>query len=267
MPLSDLQRDYLDAMGIAVWRQRTPADAPAVAQAPQDAPPEADEAPAATASRSAALEARPADPVPPAATVDATPARFDVSGAGWAELEAKVSACTACRLCEGRTKTVFGRGDRSADWMIVGEGPGAEEDRQGLPFVGRAGQLLDRMVKAAGFDREAVYVANVVKCRPPGNRDPKPDEAAACRAYLERQIALVQPKLILAVGRVAAQHLLDSTEPLGRLRGCLHTLGSSPGVPVAVTYHPAYFLRSPSAKGKTWDDLKMALDATEAGSS
>lgn len=179
-----------------------------------------------------------------------------IAGMDWDALAAAVKACTACRLRAGCTQTVFGVGDRKAEWMVIGEGPGADEDRQGEPFVGRAGQLLNSMLTAVGLKREAVYIANIVKCRPPGNRDPAPDEAAACRPFLDRQIALIQPKLILALGRIAAQNLLDTQAPIGRLRGSVHDLG---GIPVVVTYHPAYLLRSPGEKRKAWADLQFAV--------
>lgn len=174
----------------------------------------------------------------------------------WAALKEAVGACTACGLRGGCTQTVFGVGDEHAKWMIIGEAPGADEDRQGEPFVGRAGQLLDSMIVALGLRREQVYIANVLKCRPPGNRDPKPEEALLCRPFLERQIALVQPKIILAVGRIAAQNLLQTETPIGRLRGTVHRLGA---VPLVVTYHPAYLLRSPGEKRRAWADLKLAL--------
>ncbi len=184
----------------------------------------------------------------------------DSTAMDWAQLEKTVARCHACDLHRGRTQTVFGTGDRQARWMIVGEAPGAEEDRRGEPFVGRAGQLLNAMLQAAGFRRPDVYIANIVKCRPPDNRDPRPDEAASCSGYLDRQIALVEPQLILAVGRVAAQRLLKCETPVGRLRGRLHRYGESPGVPVVVTYHPAYLLRSPREKQKVWQDLLFALE-------
>ncbi len=252
VPVSPRQRRVLSAMGITVWRGRPAADEPAVPVTPA----------AAGDGRAEPLVARATPDTAPG--LPAAQASHPVADLDWAALEARVAACQACELHLGRTRAVFGRGDRNASWMIVGEGPGAEEDRQGLPFVGRAGQLLDRMVRAAGFDREAVYVANVVKCRPPNNRDPRTDEAASCLPFLDRQIALVRPSLLLAVGRVAAQRLLDSDAPVGRLRGRVHRYGTDPGVPVVVTYHPAYLLRSPAAKAKAWDDLKMALDLTEA---
>lgn len=176
---------------------------------------------------------------------------------GWPELRERVAACTLCMLHETRTQTVFGVGNESADWMIIGEAPGAEEDRRGEPFVGRAGKLLDEMLRSVGLDRQRVFIANILKCRPPNNRDPAADEAASCRAYLDRQIALVDPKLILAVGRIAAQHLLETDAPLGRLRGQKHYLNGGQR-PVVVTYHPAYLLRSPTQKRKAWQDLCLA---------
>jgi DNA polymerase len=173
----------------------------------------------------------------------------------WDELRTTVAACTSCSLHTSRTQTVFGVGDPQADWMIIGEAPGAEEDRRGEPFVGRAGKLLDEMLRAVGRSRDRVFIANILKCRPPNNRDPKAEESAACRGYLQRQIELVEPKIILAVGRIAAQLLLETDEPVGRLRGSRHQLGDTP---LVVTYHPAYLLRSPTQKRKAWDDLRLA---------
>ena len=180
----------------------------------------------------------------------------------WPTLRASVTNCQLCTLHKSRTQTVFGTGDTQADWMIVGEAPGANEDRQGEPFVGRAGQLLNNMMAAVGLPRNAVYISNVLKCRPPNNRDPKPEESALCRGYLERQIALIQPKLIIVVGRIAAHNLLNVTTPLGRLRGQLHTLPNS-DIPVLVTYHPAYLLRQPLEKRKAWQDLQLARQAMQ----
>ena len=180
----------------------------------------------------------------------------------WAELKASVAACTACQLAKGRTHTVFGVGDEAADWLFVGEGPGAEEDAKGEPFVGQAGKLLDNMLAAIGLARvQNVYIANVVKCRPPGNRNPEPGEAAACAPYLERQIALIQPKLIVALGKVAAQNLLGRDASIASLRGKLH---QSHGVPLIVTYHPAYLLRSLSDKSKAWQDLCFARSTMQS---
>ncbi len=179
------------------------------------------------------------------------------SGLDWAQLRERVAGCTRCVLSATRTQTVFGVGNTQADWLIVGEAPGADEDRQGEPFVGRAGQLLNSMLRAIGLSREQVFIANVLKCRPPGNRDPAPQEVAECLPYLERQIALIKPKIMLAVGRIASQALLHTDVPLGRLRQQVHAFGSS-RVPLVVTYHPAYLLRTPVDKRKAWEDLKFA---------
>jgi len=196
-------------------------------------------------------------PVAEPSTASAASAVDAVPGLDWEPLEAAVAACTRCTLCQTRTRTVFGTGDRHARWMFIGEAPGAEEDRQGEPFVGRAGQLLTSMIRAIGLSREDVYIANVLKCRPPGNRDPKPEEVAHCRGYLERQIELVAPAIVIAVGRIAAQNLLATEVPLARLRGRVHALGER-GWPLVVTYHPAYLLRSPGEKRKAWADLLFA---------
>lgn len=232
---SERQRKaYLDALGIDVFEPR-----------------EADEA--------LEDEVTSADDAAAPAPVE-QPARVrspDESG-DWAELRQAVSACTRCALHESRTQTVFGVGNPAADWLIVGEAPGAEEDRRGEPFVGRAGKLLDEMLRAIGLDRQTVFIANILKCRPPNNRDPAAAEATACRSYLDRQIELIQPKIILAVGRIAAQQLLGRDDAVGKLRGTVHRLD---GIPVVVTYHPAYLLRSPGQKAKSWRDLCLAMSA------
>jgi uracil-DNA glycosylase family 4 len=176
----------------------------------------------------------------------------------WGGLREQVATCTACeQLCRARTQTVFGVGNTRAEWLIIGEAPGADEDRQGEPFVGRAGQLLNSMLLAIGLPRETVFIANVLKCRPPGNRDPRPEEVANCLPFLSRQIALLKPKVMLAVGRIAAQNLLATDAPLARLRGKLHRFGEA-GTPLVITYHPAYLLRTPADKRKAWEDLKFA---------
>ena len=224
------RRAYLQAMGIDVW-------------VPRDAEEPGESAGGPSGPNEFAAEAAPAE--------------------NWDELRDCVAGCTRCELSQSRTNTVFGVGNRDADWMIIGEAPGAEEDRQGEPFVGRAGKLLDQMLVAIGESRENVFIANILKCRPPNNRDPKPAEAAACRAYLEQQIAMVRPKIILAVGRIAAQNLLACDDPVGRMRGRPHDLN---GIPLVVTYHPAYLLRSPSQKQKSWSDLCLAARlAAEVG--
>jgi len=224
-PREAQRRAYLEALGIDVW-----------------------------ALRGAAPEAVGAE--------EPAGVRRDVSQAGWGELREVVAGCTLCPLHQTRTQTVFGVGSETARLMIVGEAPGAEEDRRGEPFVGRAGKLLDEMLRSVGLDRNTVFIANTLKCRPPNNRDPAAPEAAACRAYLDRQIALLDPALILAVGRIAAQLLLSTDAPLGRLRGRKHDLNDGQ-IPVLVTYHPAYLLRSPSQKRKVWQDLCVARSMLE----
>jgi DNA polymerase len=187
--------------------------------------------------------------------------------AAWKSLQQRVAACTACGLRATCTQTVFGVGNRRATWMVIGEAPGADEDRQGEPFVGRAGKLLNEMLLAIGLRREEVYIANLLKCRPPNNRDPRPEEAAQCEGFLQEQVALVRPRIILAVGRIAAQNLLKTDITIGRLRGQRFEYGDD-GVPLVVTYHPAYLLRSPGEKRKAWDDLRFArslLAQTDAG--
>jgi len=179
----------------------------------------------------------------------------------WPELKVKVAGCTDCKLRPGCTQTVFGVGDEKAQWMLVGEAPGSEEDRLGEPFVGQAGRLLDNMLAALSLDRgRNVYIANVLKCRPPGNRNPEPDEVAACSPHLLRQIELIRPKLILAMGRFAAQTLLGTDATIASLRGKVHQYA---GVPLIVTYHPAYLLRNLPDKAKAWADLVFAAKTIE----
>jgi uracil-DNA glycosylase family 4 len=183
--------------------------------------------------------------------------RSEIMSMDWAALKLRVAGCMDCPLHQKRTKTVFGVGDENADWLFVGEGPGAEEDARGEPFVGQAGKLLDNMLPAIGLKRGAnVYIANAVKCRPPGNRNPEPGEALACEPYLHRQIELIQPKLIIALGKIAAQNLLATDASIGSLRGRLHRYR---GIPLIITYHPAYLLRSLSEKAKAWEDLCFAV--------
>jgi uracil-DNA glycosylase family 4 len=180
----------------------------------------------------------------------------------WAPLVAAVRECTKCGLHRGRKQAVFGVGRRDAELMVIGEAPGAEEDRQGEPFVGPAGQLLNAMLRAIGRERADVYIGNILKCRPPNNRDPKPEEAATCTPYLERQIELIRPRAILALGRIAAQWLLQSDAPIGRLRGRVFRYGDLQ-TPLIASYHPAYLLRSPLAKAKAWQDLRMIRELLE----
>ena len=233
--------------------------------------------PAAERGRASAPAARPApDPdfapdarVPPGAerpaaapgpeTAPAGAGRGPVSALPWPELEGAVAACVACPLHLSRHRTVFGTGARDADWMVIGEGPGANEDRQGEPFVGRAGRLLGAMLFALGLSREEVFITNTVKCRPPGNRDPAPAETERCGPFLDRQIELLAPRVILAAGRIASQAILDTNAPLARLRGREHVYPRGDlSVPVVATYHPAYLLRTPSAKRAAWEDLCLA---------
>ncbi|MCW5623929.1 MAG: uracil-DNA glycosylase [Burkholderiales bacterium] len=179
----------------------------------------------------------------------------------WEPLAATVADCRACKLCTGRNRTVFGVGDRAADWLFVGEGPGAEEDQRGEPFVGQAGRLLDNMLAAIALKRgDDVYIANIVKCRPPNNRNPEPGEAAACRPYLQRQIELLRPRLIVALGKVAAVNLLGRDASIASVR---RQLLDYRGVPLIVTYHPAYLLRSLPDKAKAWEDLCFARDTMQ----
>jgi uracil-DNA glycosylase family 4 len=210
----------------------------------------------------APVEARATPDAPDTCVGAALPSAPDRAAAvttlDWDALEARVAGCELCRLCEKRTNTVFGVGDREADWMLIGEAPGENEDKQGEPFVGQAGKLLDSMLRALELERgRNVYIANVVKCRPPGNRNPEPDEVARCEPYLQRQVALVKPKLIVALGRVAAQNLLKTDASISSLRGRVHQYED---VPVVVTYHPAYLLRSLPDKAKAWADLCLAQD-------
>jgi DNA polymerase len=180
----------------------------------------------------------------------------------WRDFAADVDACTACGLFRGRRRSVPGVGDPNAQWLFVGEGPGAEEDAKGEPFVGQAGKLLDSMLAALGLARGAnVYIANVVKCRPPGNRTPEPAETAACRPYLDRQVALLRPRIIVALGKSAATTLLDVDATIGSLRGRVHDYG---GNPLVVTYHPAYLLRNLPDKAKAWEDLLLARRTLQA---
>lgn len=229
--------EYLRAIGIDVWVPKVSGEA---ANGP-------------TAGPHRAAGGRPAAPV-----AEPCPPELVNGAAAWEALRAEVLRCTRCALHTGRTQGVFGVGNPRAEWMVIGEAPGAEEDRRGEPFVGRAGQLLDAMLRAIGLSRaENVYIANILKSRPPGNRDPLPEEVAACLPYLRRQIAMVRPRLLLAVGRVAAQNLLGTEESLSRLRGRVHRFGEL-NTPLVVTYHPAYLLRSPADKRKAWEDLKFA---------
>jgi DNA polymerase len=273
------QRAMLAEMGVKVWAPR-PAAAPAADASPIPPPAAAPSPAPASAPASASVPSPvpspvpvpaaapvrlPAAPVAPAATAAAlSPRPAGIDTMDWPALQAAVAGCEACGLCRSRQNTVFGVGDVQADWMIVGEAPGENEDLQGEPFVGLAGQLLDNMLRAVGRSRsgqgaQGAYIANVLKCRPPANRNPQPAEVAQCEPYLARQVALVKPKIILAMGRFAVQSLLKTEEPIGRLRGRVHHYE---GVPVIVTYHPAYLLRTPADKAKAWVDLCLAMDTS-----
>lgn len=177
----------------------------------------------------------------------------------WPMIESQVSNCKKCSLHKGRNNTVFGDGNRNSDWFFIGEAPGKDEDLQGKPFVGRAGRLLSEVIFSMGLSREDVFIANILKCRPPDNRDPMPEEVQQCFPYLEKQIELVKPKIIVAVGRIAAHSLLGNDLPMGKLRGKIHGFGPSE-IPTLIIYHPAYLLRSPSQKKKVWEDLQLVND-------
>lgn len=287
MAWTERQHQLLRAMGLRLWSPPVAvppepaeavevsevveaAQAAAAVQGPAQAPGTA--RPAAP-PREPVVARRPA-PSPPAAgpAIDTGvhvpgPA---LAGMGWDALRETVAACRACGLCERRRQAVFGTGHPRASWLVVGEAPGEEEDRRGEPFVGASGQLLDRMLAALGLSRAAdgdhpaarrVYIANAVKCRPPGNRNPEPEELKRCEPFLVRQIELLRPRLILAMGRFAVRSLLHTDEPIGRLRGRVHR---SQGLPVVVTYHPSYLLRNLHEKARAWDDLCLAADTFEA---
>lgn len=269
-----LHAHYLGAMGIEVWRSRDAPTAPAAepppvegshagAPAGEATPPAAEDS---TRQDSSSGCASPSPHLPRGGghAGSGSPAQGAVEAAGleWGALQAKVKGCRACPLHETRSNTVFGVGDPGAELLIVGEAPGADEDRQGEPFVGRAGQLLDTMLAAIGLDRGRVFIANTIKCRPPGNRDPHIEESMQCRPYLLRQIELIQPRLILATGLVAAQNLLERDDSLARMRGRRHHFGPE-RIPLIISYHPAYLLRLPDQKGKAWQDLQQV--AAELG--
>ena len=244
--LSARQQHCLKGMGIPIWRERNHGGGERSDSSPAAAAGESDSitaAPPAPAAADAAAQPAPPQPSPPALD-------------SWDALTAAIHACQACELAQNCTQKVPGVGDRQADLLIVGEGPGHDEDIQGEPFVGRSGKLLDRMLAAIGIAREQVYITNIVKCRPPNNRDPKPEEALHCRAYLDAQIRLIAPKVILSVGRVSAHNLLGNNEPVGKLITRMHQLPGSE-VPLKVTYHPAYLLRNPTAKSIAWQDMKL----------
>ena len=275
---SDRQQAMLREMGVTLWlppqtdamplpeaamSEPVPSEvtAPVPAQAPVASP-----APAPV--RMSRPVAAPAEANSPSAPRPLAARPSGVAAMDWPALREAVAGCEACGLCRGRQNTVFGVGHAQAQWMIIGEAPGEQEDRQGEPFVGKAGQLLDNMLRAVGLTRaeagpeQQVYIANVLKCRPPMNRNPEPQEVAQCEPFLKRQVELVAPKLILAMGRFAVQSILQTGEPIGRLRGRVHAYH---GVPVVVTYHPAYLLRNPADKARSWDDLCLAREVLRGG--
>jgi len=259
MPWSERQVALLRGMGLRPWAP-VPVAVP-VASA------------VATTLEPSPLPVQPPVPAPPLVSAVAAPSAgaIDLAGLDWHALRQAVADCRACSLCTSRKQTVFGVGHPQAQWLVVGEAPGEQEDQQGEPFVGAAGQLLDRMLAALGLTRaedgpqgprQRVYIANTLKCRPPHNRNPAAEEMARCEPYLVRQIELLRPRLILAMGRFAVQALLRSDEPIGKLRGRVHRYQ---GVPLVVTYHPAYLLRNPPDKAKAWDDLCLAASVVEGG--
>lgn len=283
MPWTERQQALLQAMGLRLWTAPC-ADAPAAdaavdAEAAPALPPLAAASVVASAAATATASAATAPPRPrsaapqapaAAASLPAAPPRQrdGIASLDWPGLREAVAQCRACGLCESRTQTVFGVGHEQAHWMVVGEAPGEHEDRQGEPFVGAAGQLLDRMLAALQLSRQAdgdaphsVYIANTLKCRPPRNRNPSAEEMAQCEPFLVRQIELLKPRIILAMGRFAVQALLRSDEPIGRLRGRVHRYQ---GVPLVVTYHPAYLLRNLPDKARAWEDLCLAASTAEA---
>ncbi len=285
MPWTERQQAMLQAMGLRVWTpavDRAGADVCTLAEADADPgatarPATVREGPSVASGRAAAASPGPAGPaVRPAPAPMPLPGDDAARAAriatlDWPALREAVAGCQACGLGASRRQTVFGTGGTQAHWMVVGEAPGEQEDKLGEPFVGPAGRLLDQMLAALGLSRDAdgadpaqqVYIANTLKCRPPGNRNPAPDELARCEPFLQRQIALVRPRIILAMGRFAVHSLLRTNEAIGRLRGRVHVYE---GVPLVVTYHPAYLLRNLPDKARAWQDLCLAADTVEAQS-
>ncbi|MFO1265891.1 MAG: uracil-DNA glycosylase [Rubrivivax sp.] len=284
MPWSERRRAMLEEMGLRVWQPTLALPAVAPARRGQRPTPASAVAPDMGCGIGAGCGIEPAcsagnahggfapaasAALVPEPTAPASVLAADIATLDWADLRAAVAACRACTLCEKRKQTVFGVGHPQAHWMIVGEAPGEQEDAKGEPFVGAAGQLLDSMLAALGLARSAegdparrVFIANTLKCRPPGNRNPQPEEMQRCEPFLVRQIQLVRPRIVLAMGRFAVQALLRSSEPVGRLRGRVHRYE---GVPLVVTYHPAYLLRNLPDKARAWEDLCLAADVLERG--
>jgi uracil-DNA glycosylase len=264
MRWTERQHALLEAIGVRLWE---PGDATVAQPPPQQAEPPPSAMPVAPRPEPRVAPAPPSiaqqvSSVPlPLPALAPSGREAAIASMDWPLLRESVAACEACGLCKTRRQTVFGVGNEQAQWMIVGEAPGEQEDAQGEPFVGQAGKLLDNMLAAIGLTRseappaQQVFIANTLKCRPPRNRNPQPDELAACRPYLLRQVALLQPRIIVAMGRFAVSAMLGSDEAIGRLRGRVHRFGD---VPMIVTYHPAYLLRQLGDKAKAWEDLCLA---------
>jgi len=249
---SDRQREILQKIGIDVWKLR----AVDVADGEDSTEPDSQDS-----ARLSGVDPESGDdlhstPAGPVADSMVDPI-VDDTGQSLHSIEQAVSQCSKCELHHTRINTVFGCGNTHADWLFVGEAPGQNEDIQGQPFVGRAGKLLDMMIAALGMKREQVFIANVLKCRPPNNRDPLIQEIDQCEPYLHQQLALIKPKVIVALGRISAQALLKTTQPLGKLRGRVYRYGPN-DIPLVITYHPAYLLRSPEQKARAWEDLWQA---------
>jgi uracil-DNA glycosylase len=249
--LQSSQKAYLKAMGIELWRERR---SPAAEVFPANENTSAVKQ-AVSESGESAVEDKPTTRMPQATEAVTTPL---VSTLSWQDLRTTVAACQQCELADGRTKTVFGTGSQQASLMLISDAPDDAEDRSGEPFTGESGQLLSAMLKAIGFNRNQVYITNITKCKTPGNREPSAVESEHCLPYLKRQIELLQPSLILALGLTAAQRLLNTPSTLNRLRGQLHYVENI-NSPVVVSYHPAYLLRAPNEKRKAWEDLKMIM--------
>ncbi len=256
MAVTERQQQYLDAMGIQVWSKRQSSIPAAVSSSEISAVSTQQENVDVDKSEEGLIQA-PIKQEQGKSVVDQ-----------WQCLAKEVAQCMDCRqLCQHRTQTVFGVGNQRAEWMIIGEAPGVDEDLQGEPFIGQAGKLLNEMLLAVGLKRQQVYITNIIKCRPPNNRDPQSDEVSNCRGFLQRQITLIKPRIILALGHVAAQSLLDSDTPVGTLRGKIHSYHLAPSgnesLPLVVSYHPAYLLQSPTHKQQAWQDLRLAKQVVE----
>jgi uracil-DNA glycosylase len=267
MRWSERQIAMLAEMGIRLWPQAASAEPTEPVPEPVADPPAAMQTHDAQDARDDSSAAPKPQRTDPPVVLAPRPQASAIAAMDWPALREAVAQCTACKLCHGRKQTVFGVGNPRAHWMIVGEAPGEQEDLIGEPFVGKSGQLLDNMLRALGLTRQEapphqqVYIANTIKCRPPGNRNPQPEELAQCEPFLIRQLELVRPRIILAMGRFAVQSLLRSNDPIGKLRGRVHDFQ---GVPLVVTYHPAYLLRSPEEKARAWDDLCLAAQTVKA---